>query len=84
MTQASAIMTVELCSILVILNTFRPANTVFDFIALAIIAAFDDYVYSSMTNEILKKLLNEDIVDDLCIIVHTSSKRCQSWELAEL
>lgn len=83
LSQSTSIIMVELCSVMVILATFRPEDTVMNFIALAIIAAFDDYVYASSVNEILKKLLNEDIVDNLCVIVHTTSKRAKEWEDAE-
>ena len=51
-----------------ILATTAPEDTVMNFIALAIIAAFDDYVFSSTKNEILKRLLSDEIKDNLCVI----------------
>jgi hypothetical protein len=43
--QCVAILTVEACSLMVILAAFTPEDTVMNFIALAIIASFDDYVF---------------------------------------
>lgn len=83
MTQSYAIISVEGCSLLVILSTTTPEDTVMNFIALAIIAAFDDYVFSSTNNEVLKKLLSDEVVDELCIVKHTTSKRASAWELCE-
>ena len=43
--QSTSILIVELCSLLIILSSEEALETVMNFIALAIIAAFDDYVY---------------------------------------
>lgn len=81
-TQATAIIFVELCSVLVILGSNNAQDTVMNFIALAIIAAFDDYVYNSSSNEILKKLLSDEVKDNLCVVAHTTSKRAKDWEMS--
>jgi hypothetical protein len=43
--QSTSILIVEMCSLLIILSSEKALATVMNFIALAIIAAFDDYVY---------------------------------------
>jgi hypothetical protein len=43
--QCSAILIVEMCSVMIILNAFSASDTISNFIALAIIASFDDYVF---------------------------------------
>jgi len=82
--QATSVISVEMCSIMVIITSFTPEDTVINFIGLAVIAGFDDYVYSSITNEILKELLSDDVADQLCIIAHTTSKRAKNHEKANI
>lgn len=83
LTQSIAILGVEFCSLLVILQSSNAQDTVMNFIALAIIASFDDYVYNSSSNEILKELLTDDISSELCVVAHTTSKRAKDWEMSK-
>ena len=80
LTQAAAVLTTEFCSVMVILASSTSTDVVMNFIALAIIAAFDDFVYSSTANEVLKKLLLSDVQSDLCVVRHTTSKRAKERE----
>lgn len=66
-----------------IITSFSPENTVINFIGLAVIAGFDDYVFGAIHNEILLELLSDDFCDELCVISHTTSKRAKTWEKAE-
>ena len=48
---------VESVSMLVILQSMTTKDVVFNFIAVAIISNFDDYVFNSLNNEPLKELV---------------------------
>ena len=54
MGQFTAVCLTEVLNILIILTSFAPLGAVFNFIALTVIAEFDDYVYEAMKNETLK------------------------------
>ena len=82
--QAFIVSAVEFCNIAIILTSLSPIGTVFNFIALAIIADFDNFVYESLRNEKMKKLLYEDVKERILIINHTTSKRCTSKELSNV
>jgi len=56
---------------------------VFNFIALAIIAEFDNYVYSSMKNESMKELIEKKFVKRVLVIKHTTSKKCKEDEFSD-
>ena len=81
--QAIAVYSTEGVSLFVILGTEAPEDTVMNFIALAIIADFDDYVFESTSNEILKKLFEDEFCEELFVIRHTSSKRSKDWEITD-
>jgi hypothetical protein len=49
---------------------------------LAIIAEFDDFVFSALRNEPMKLLIKEDITDNILVIRHTSSPKCGPEELS--
>ena len=74
----------EVCNIGVILIGQAPLAIVFNFIALAIIADFDNYIFKALRNESMKKLLYEDVKDDILIKHHTTSKRAGVRELADV
>jgi hypothetical protein len=71
---------VEFVCIAVILTSFTPLGIVYNFIALQVIAQFDEFVYFSLRNESLKKLFYESVVERVLIIRHTTSKRCKDTE----
>jgi len=60
-----------------------PISIVFNFIALAIIAEFDNYVYSSMKNESMKELVEKKFVKKVLVIKHTTSKKCKEDEYSD-
>jgi len=55
---------------------------VYNFISLAIIAEFDDFVFSALRNEPMKLLIKEDVIDKLLVIRHTSSPKCGLDEMS--
>ncbi len=73
---------VEFVNIEIILTSLNPVDIVYNFIALAIIAEFDDFVYSSLRNESMKKLIEKEITEKVLIIRHTTSKKCKEDELS--
>ena len=54
---------IELASLGVICAAIDTIDIVFNFIALAILAEFDNYVYSSMKNESFKELTEKKFVN---------------------
>jgi hypothetical protein len=74
----------ETTNIFVILTSLYPLDIVLNFIAIAIIADFDNYVYASMRNENCKKLVEYKIAEKVLIIHHTTSKRCGVDELSDV
>jgi len=75
---------VELANIGVICGANDTIDIVFNFIALAIIAQFDNYVYASMKNESFKNLVGEDFCKAVLTINHTTSKKCRDYELSKV
>lgn len=56
-------------------------NIVFNFIALAIIAEFDNFVYGSMKGESIKNLIEDKrFQSEILLISHTTSKKCRPLE----
>lgn len=55
-----------------------------NFIALAIIAEFDNFVYESLRNESIKKLLAPEVAEEVLVIQRTSSKKCKEDELSQV
>ena len=74
----------ELTNIGIIISSIYPVAIVLNFIAIAIIAEFDNYVYSSMRNEFCKKLITKNIAEKILVIHHTTSKRCGVNELSDV
>ena len=74
----------EICNICIIITSLYPVVIVLNFIAIAIIAEFDNYVYSSMRNEYCKKLIEKKISEKVLIVHHTTSKRCGDNELTDV
>lgn len=54
----------------------------FNFIALAIVAEFDNYVYESLKNESIKVLVEKRFYKKVVVINHTTSKKCSTEELS--
>ena len=73
---------VEFANIEIILTSVNPVDIVYNFIALAIIAEFDDFVYASLRNECMKKLCEKECTQKVLIVRHTTSKKCQPNEVS--
>lgn len=80
--QTLIVVLVEFVNIEIILTSLNPVDIVYNFIALAIIAEFDDFVYSSLRNESMKKLIEKEITEKVLVIRHTTSKKCKDDELS--
>lgn len=75
---------VEFVNLLVILSSHTAFGTVVNFVALTVIAEFDDYVYSSLKSEGLAGLIDDDVSRKVFVIRHTSSRRCLATERSDV
>ena len=82
--QYMSCLTVEMANIGVICAANDTIDIVFNFIALAIIAEFDNYVYGSMKNESFKELTNRKFCKKVLVIHHTTSKKCREYEKSDV
>ena len=82
MFQYTQCLCVELANIGVICAATDTISIVFNFIALAIIIDFDDYVFGSLKNESFKGLIERDFTKNVLVINHTTSKKCKVTELS--
>lgn len=71
---------VEAVNIEIILTSTDPLNLVYNFIAITIIAEFDDFVFSALRNEPMKYLIKETVTDVVLKIQHTTSVNCSYEE----
>lgn len=71
---------VECANIGVILAANDTISIVFNFIAVAIIAEFDNYVFASLKSEHFKIVIEETFAKRAFKIMHTTSKKCRSDE----
>lgn len=65
---------------LIILQSQTTQDIVFNFIAVAIISDFDNFVYNSLRNEKLKEVLRDETAEELLPIEFTSSKKAKSFK----
>jgi len=80
--QMTSSLGVELSNIGVIVAANDTISIVFNFIAVAIIAEFDNYVFDSMKNENFKRLIEERFSKPALVICHTTSKKCKLSEVS--
>lgn len=78
--QTLSVICVEVVNIEIILTSLTPTDIVYNFIALAVIAEFDDFVYESLRSESMKKLVEAEITEKILVVRHTTSKKCKEWE----
>lgn len=71
--QAALTLLVESVSIMVILSSQTTNDVVFNFIALAVISEFDNYVFESLRHQPLKELVNEENRNKFLKISFTTS-----------
>ena len=62
--QGSAVLGVEILSVTVCLTSTQVLDVVMNFIALAVIADFDDFIYGAIRNENIKDLIENDEVKE--------------------
>lgn len=58
-------------------------SIVFNFIAVAIIAEFDNFVYLSMKKETFKKIITDNFAEQAFPIQRTTSKKCKDYEMTK-
>lgn len=80
--QSFTVIIVEIVNIEIILTSLTPLDIVYNFIALAVIAEFDDFVYAALRNEPMKLLVKPDVTSNILIVRHTTSKKCRDEELS--
>lgn len=78
--QAFMTIAVETVNVLVILQSNTTQDIVFNFIAVAIISDFDNFVFSSLSHEKLKELVLEETASELLSNDFTSSKKALSFD----
>jgi sugar phosphate isomerase/epimerase len=85
MVQATMVIAVEIANILVLLAAPDVIEVILNFIAIAIIAEFDDFIFKNIRDENkLKKILNDDhAAKYLLEIYHTTSARADPNEQIE-
>ena len=71
------VLVIEVANFLVILCNDSMIKIVMDFIALAIIAEFDDFYYDSLQEDELKKMIDEGDVQSMLVIEHTTSRKAK-------
>lgn len=71
---------VELVNMVVIVTQSDVIDITFDFIALAIIAEFDNYVYDAIKNESFKELIEPEFAERIFKIRHTTSVKAKEAE----
>ena len=81
--QVISVLMIELASMGIICTANDVINIIFNFIALAIVAEFDNYVYSSLKNEPLKQLTLRQFHSKIVVINHTTSVSCRTGELSD-
>jgi len=74
----------EIANVALILTATDPINCTLNFIALAIIAEFDNFVFEALRNESMKKLLEPVVCEKVLVIARTSSKKCKEGELSKV
>ena len=78
--QSIITVSVESVSMFIILQSTTTQDIVFNFIAVAIISDFDNFVFNSLRNEKLKDLVKEETSENLLLISFTSSPKAKSFK----
>lgn len=77
--QSFMTVSVESVNMLVILQSETTQDIVFNFIAVAVISDFDNFVFNSLRNEPLKELVKEDNVERFMPISFTTSPKSKPF-----
>lgn len=78
--QATITVGVETVNVMIILQSQTTQDIVFNFIAVAIISDFDNFVYNSLRNEPLKQLVNPDTAETFLKVSFTTSPQAKSFK----
>jgi hypothetical protein len=74
---------IEIISFVVILTSPTYLDVVMNFMALAVIAEFDDKFFDALGDDELKRMIDDANYDDLYKITRTSSKNCSDENITE-
>ncbi len=74
---------IELGNLMVICCVNDALGIVSNFVALVIVAEFDNYVYSSMKVESFRVLIEKTFTEKAFVICHTTSIKCADSEITE-
>lgn len=74
--QALVVITVEITCMLIVLTSYDPLDTVFNFVGLTVITEFDNYCFESIQTEPLKLLTGEELAERVLPVYHTTSIHC--------
>ena len=80
--QTTIVIGVESVNIALICQGQDPLTVVLNFIALAVIAEFDNFLYNSLRNEPMKQLTETEVCSKILVVQHKTSKRCKVHELS--
>ena len=70
---------VETVCLFVVLSSQTSSDVVFNFIAMAVISEFDNFVYASLRMEKLKDLTSQDNADKLLRVSYTTSSKAKTF-----
>ena len=74
---------IELCNLLVICCVGDALGIVSNFVALVIVAEFDNHVYQSMKVESFRVLIDKAFTEKAFVICHTTSIKCADFEMTD-
>lgn len=81
--QATSIFVIELVNFIVILTSATYLDVVMNFMALAVIAEFDDKFFDALGNDVIKDVIENPAYEDLYKITRTSSRNCSEANVLE-
>lgn len=81
--QATSIFVIELVNFIVILTSATYLDVVMNFMALAVIAEFDDKFFDALGNDGIKAVIDDPAYEDLYKITRTSSRNCSEGNVLE-
>jgi hypothetical protein len=72
---------IEFSNILLCLMTTDTIDMISNFVAIQIVSVFDEFVYASMSDEPLKIMVEESVVEEIFVVNHTTSKKARESEM---
>jgi hypothetical protein len=71
---------IELANIMLLTATSDTISLISNFVAIIILADFDNYVFMSMADDPASALVDQVFTEKVFVIVHTTSKKCTPSE----